>query len=92
MASEIITINTDTPRGALLLSAVNQVAEARRRLISAKEYADKASLGNDWAGMAAAFGFASAADAQAAYNLLAGTVAALTAGDTDNLIDRIATS
>ncbi len=92
MPSTRLTINTTSSTlGAGLVSSLNQLAEARSRLLRLKDYADQAASGGDWAGMASAFGLVNSTDGQTVYNLLAGAVASLTAaGDIDGLIERIA--
>lgn len=56
---------------------VDRLQDVKEDAARHKAIMDQAALGADWAGLRAAYGFASDADAEASYNLLGSVNAAL---------------
>lgn len=61
---------SETRLAAQFRSFVDRLQTLKDDAASLKAISDQAAASSDWAGMRAVFGFASDADAQAAYNLL----------------------
>ncbi|HPV11716.1 MAG TPA: hypothetical protein PKW83_13740 [Verrucomicrobiota bacterium] len=61
---------TETRLAGQMRSFVDRLQTLKDDSASLKVIADQAAAGGDWTGMRAVFGFASDADAEAAYNLL----------------------
>ena len=71
MASAHIELTgNETRLAGQFRSFVDQLQTVQNTARELKAIADQAAADSDWAGMRAAFGFSSDADAQAAYNLL----------------------
>lgn len=81
MASTHIELTgTETRLAGQFRSFVDRLQTLVEDAAKHKAVMDQAALGADWPGLRAAYGFASDADAEAAYNLL-GSVNATLAGD-----------
>lgn len=81
MASAHIELaGNETRLAAQFRSFVDRLQTLVDDAAALKAVADQAAAGSDWAGLRAAFGFTSDADAEAAYNLL-GSVNTALSGD-----------
>lgn len=69
-STHIELIGNETRLAAQFRSWVDRLQDVQEDAERLKAIADQAAAGSDWAGMRAAFGFGSDADAEAAYNLL----------------------
>ena len=70
MASTHIYPNTTTRLGGKLNSLVSQMQNVRSEATELKQVADQIAAGADWQALADAWGYATAAEAETAYNLL----------------------
>ena len=75
MASTHIYPSTTTRLGGKVNSLVASMQRVRAEAQELKDVADQIALGGDWEALATAWGYASAADAEAAYNLLGSALA-----------------
>jgi hypothetical protein len=80
-SAHIEITGTETRLAASLRSFVAQLRRTVDQAEELKTIADQAAAGEDWAGLRAAFGFSTDAQAEATYNLL-GSVKTTLAGDT----------
>ena len=69
-STHIEIVGNETRLAAQLRSWIDRLQDVQEDAARLKAIADQAAAGSDWAGMRAAFGFGSDADAEAAYNLL----------------------
>lgn len=69
-SAHIELVGNETRLAGQFRRFVDQLQDVQEQAAKLKAIADQAAAGSDWAGMRAAFGFASDADAEAAYNLL----------------------
>ena len=85
-STHIELIGTETRLAREFRSFVDQLQNLQNAARELKATADQAAAGSDWTGLRAAFGFASDADAEAAYNLLGSVTTTLT---TDTFIAQL---
>lgn len=77
-SAHIELVGTETRLAREFRLFVDQLQATQNAARELKAVADQAASGADWAGLRAAFGFASDADAEAAYNLLGSVNTTLT--------------
>ena len=75
MASTHIYPSTTTRLAGKLNSLVAQMQRVRNEAQELKDVADQIAMGGDWQALAAAWGYATPAEAEAAYNLLGSALA-----------------
>ena len=78
MASTYISlVGNETRLAGQFRSFADRLQDVREDAARLKAIADQAAAGGDWEGLRLAFGFQTAADAEAAYNLLGSVNTAL---------------
>ena len=70
MASTHIYPSTQTRLAGEVIALVRSMRDIDKDLLQLKSILDQIAMGGDWASLAAELGFAEAADAETAYNLL----------------------
>lgn len=71
-------VGDEAPKAREARNFIDQLQAVQNASRKLKAVADQAAMGGDWAGLRAAFGFSSDAEAEAAYNLLGSVNTTLT--------------